>query len=293
MSERTVILAKGISNKYGDREILQNVNFGLEEGDFLVLFGADDAGKTTLLRILMGFQTSYSGAVRLWGKKPNRLTGEKRGWLRFVPDDILWEEKQTGEEYLSYVRRASAAYDKEYQDRLCELFKVTLEEGLLDTSYQNNKLVQIIGALCARPRLILLDEPSRYLSRDVCRILYDLLREHCRQGGSVLLTENQYEKAREYCNRVIYLKEGKVIIYRKVSHPDIRCKAVTVRGGKEEYLSRYLPGIICDRGMIKTYLYKGDMKKLAQLLYHAECQDWTVEELTLTEELEGDYARWK
>ncbi|MCM1568343.1 MAG: ATP-binding cassette domain-containing protein [Roseburia sp.] len=288
-----MISVRDLSSQYGDTIALQNVSFDLAEGDFLTIFGGDDAGKTTLLRILMGFRTRYSGTVKLWGKRPNRLTREQQSRLRFLPDDIIWEGHLTGEEYLSYIQRCSEVYDGEYQEELCRRFGVVLEEGLLDTSYQNNKLVQMIGALCVRPKLILLDEPSTYLETEVYRILCELLQEHCRQGGGVLVTEKSYETAREYSSRCIYLKEGKIAVNARVTHPDIRCKAVTVRGGQEEYLNQYLSRFICERKGTRTYLYKGDMKTLAALMYHAECADWIVEELTLTEELEGNYARWK
>lgn len=293
MRECDAISVRELSHQYGDREILQNVSFDLKEGDFLTLFGDDDSGKTTLFRILMGFQTHYSGTVRLWGRRPNQLTRKQQGRLRFIPDDIVWEEHLTGTEYFSYIRDMTESYDDGYREQLCKNFEINPEEGLLDTSYQNNKLVQIIGALCVRPELILLDEPSNYLDKEPLHMLYELLREHCRQGGSVLLAEKQYEKAREYCNRCIYLKEGKIAVNARVTHPDIRCKAVTVRGGKKEFLDKYLPRLISDREDKKTYLYKGDMKKLAALMYHADCSDWIVEELTLTEELEENYVRWK
>lgn len=293
MRGRNIISVRGLSHHYSDREILQNVSFDLKEGDFLTLFGDDDSGKTTLLRILMGFQTHYSGNVSLWGREPNQLSRQQQGSLRFIPDDIIWEGHLTGMEYLMYIRNMAETYDDEYRKSLCEQFKVALDEKLLDTSYQNNKLIQIIGALCVRPKLILLDEPSNYLDKNTLRILYELLQQHCGQGGSVLLAEKQYEKARKYCSRCLYLKEGKIVVNARVTHPDIRCKAITVCGGEEGFLDQYLPRLISNHEDTKTYLYKGDMKKLAALMYHADCKDWIVEELTLKEELEEDYARWK
>lgn len=293
MTGGSVISVRGLSYGYDDREILQNISFDLKEGDFLTLFGDDDSGKTSLFRILMGFQTRYSGTVKLWGREPNQLSRQQQDSLRFVPDDIIWEGHLTGREYLMYIRDMAEGYDDEYRKLLCEQFKVVLEEGLLDTSYQNNKLVQIIGALCVRPKLILLDEPSNYLDKDARRMLLELLRQHCRQGGSVLIAEKQYENARQYCNRCLYLKEGKAAVKARVTHPDIRCKAVTVCGGKKEFLDKYLPRLISSHEDTRTYLYKGDMKQLAVLMYHADCSDWIVEELTLTEELEENYVRWK
>lgn len=288
-----MISVRNLSNRYGDKIMLQDVGFDLAAGEFLALFGEKGAGKTTLLKILMGLQIHYSGTVKLWGSRPNRLSNEQQGWLRFVPDDIIWEEHLTGWEYLSYIQEIAKQYEQEYQDELFERFKIEPEEELLDTSYQNNKLIQIVGALCVRPKLLVLDDPFHYLGKEAFRMLCGLLKQHCEQGGSVLMAVRHYEEAREYCNRCIYLKEGKMTVNAKVSYPDLRCKAVTVLGGRKEVLEKYLPRMICERGDRRTYLYKGDMKRLAVLMYHAECVDWIVEELTLTEELEGNYARWE
>ena len=78
---------KNISYIYGKNQILDSVNLKFNEKCFSVLFGADDAGKTTLLHLIMGFIPHYRGDV-VWESDTPPI-------IRFVPDDIIWEKRMT------------------------------------------------------------------------------------------------------------------------------------------------------------------------------------------------------
>ena len=287
-----MVRMKYVTSKYNGVQVLKDVNLAVEEGDFLVLFGADDEGKTTLLHILMGFNTSYSGKVALMESRPNNLNVEQRSQVRFVPDSLILEPGMTGADYLQYAKDAAGAYDEALQWALCEENAVSLEKELEYMTAQENKLVQVIGAVCAGPRLLILDEPSNFLGRQAYALLLKHLGQWNRKGMTVLLAAEQYEAAGGFCSRYAYLKGGRIIVDSSAPSGEQRGKIITVAGGKGEVLKKYLPNCISRYDGKTVHYYKGDMQRLALILYYAACEDWAVEELTLREELDGDFSRW-
>jgi len=288
-----MVRLENISNQYEGREILKDVTLSMGYGDFLVLFGADDAGKTTLLHILLGFNTSYSGKVLLMGKRPNQLSAVQMGRVRFVPDDLIMEPGLTGADYLLYAKKAAQDYDIDLQWELCEEFALPFREELSAVTWQQNKLVQVIAAVCARPKLLILDEPGNFLEGSVYRALLGHLEQWNKEGMGILLAAEHYEDAGGYGSRYAYLKEGKLAADKKVMPQDMRGKIVTVAGGDAELIGKYLKKCLRQDREKSIYYYKGNMRSLSAVLYMAECRDWTVEELSLREELEQDFGRWE
>lgn len=274
-----------ISYFYGKRQVLDGITLHIDEKHFTVLFGADDAGKTTLLQLIMGFVPGYQGDI-LWGD-------EKPGIIRFIPDDIIWEKAMTVRQYMRFAGKAASKYDQELQSRLCEEFTILLDAQLLALTYQENKMVQIITAVCANPDFLILDEPMNFLDNDTYLKVLDLLEERNRKGMGILLAAEKYGDVKGRCGSYVYLKEGKIHAFGGVPNPDYRKKIVTVVGGRQESL-RTVMDKVADLGEEKAaYLYQGAMGELPGILGEAEGRDFTVEELTLEEELDADYSRWE
>lgn len=276
---------KNISYSCENNPILDQINLQINEKRFSVLFGADDAGKTTLLHLIMGFVPKYQGHI-LW-------ESEKPPVLRFVPDDIIWERAMTVKQYMKFAGKAAAKYDEELQSRLCEEFSVPQDGQLLDLTYQENKMTQIISALCAKPDFLILDEPGNFLDSGTYVKMLDLLQERNQKGMGILLAAEKYEDAKGRCQNYAYLKEGRILASGEVPVPDYRKKIVTVTGGRQESLNAVMEKV-ADLGEEKgAYLYSGSMEELPAILREAAGKDFTVEELTLEEELEADYSRWE
>lgn len=274
-----------ISYSYGKHQALDQITLQINEKNFSVLFGADDAGKTTLLHLIMGFAPMYQGDI-VWDS-------DKAPIIRFIPDDIIWEKSMTVGQYMGFARKAALRYDQELQSRLCEEFAVPLDGQLLDLTYQENKVAQIVTALCANPDFLILDEPMNFLDSGTYLKVLDLLQERNQKGMGILLAAEKYEDAKGRCGSYAYLKEGKIIASGEVPDPDYRKKIVTITGGRQEGLNAVMDKV-ADMGEEKAaYLYGGAMEELPAILNEAGGRDFTVEELTLEEELEEDYSRWE
>lgn len=290
-----IVNLEQISRKFGKETALWDINLSMEQGDFLLLFGADDAGKTVLLHILMGFDRGYQGQVQVLGLDPAGWGKEERSLIRFVPDGIV-QEDMTGEAYLAMAAEATERYDRKLEKKLCDRLRLPVGEPLLAMTYQENKFIQIVAAVCARPMLLILDEPMNFLGKTGYSLLLKLLAMWNQAGMSILLATEKYSHGEGAGSHYAYLKDGELVKWDKINPQECRKKAVTLRGepeGAGEILHGRVRGIIGKRGGEKTYLYEGAMRELPQLLEEAGARDFIVEELTLEEEIDGDYSRWK
>lgn len=282
-----------LSYAQNGKNILNSIDLSIKQGDFLALFGPDDAGKTTLLHILMGFLTKYEGTAEVFGKSADTWGPEERGQVRFVPDRILWEPYMTAGDYFRFVRSASPVFDEKMQKELCSELEIPMEGRLLELTYQENKFVQIIAAVCVQPKLLILDEPANFLGTQGSRMLLDKLQQWNRSGMGIVLAVEQYEHAKGFCKSYAYLKEGSLIAAGKVPQPDVRWKVITVEGKSPVGFQKAMDQCIGEHNGHTSFLYRGDMKKLSDQLKRLGSKDFAVEEMTLEEELEMDFSRWE
>lgn len=271
-----MIQMRNVSNRYGEKPVLKDVSLSVKQGEGWILFGADDAGKTALLQLLMGFNISFEGKLALMGTRPNRLTREQREKVRFVPDDLIREEGLTGEQFFAYAERASGRYRKEIEEQLCGFFQIPVEQKLTEVSWQENRLIQLIAALAAAPELLILDEPMNLLDAEVWKQVLNCIWVYRQKGMTLLITAVEYEDVPGICDHYAYLKDGSLItgvIEKDTGH----MKRVTaLKGGRRQ-----------------ESLYKGDVSKLQAMLEGAGYRDWTIENLSLREELDMKYAARK
>ena len=290
-----IVNLENISRKFGTKTALWDISFSMEQGDFLILFGADDAGKTTLLHILMGFDRGYEGQAQVFGMNPVDWGKEERSLIRFVPDGIV-QEDMTGAAYLAMASEAAERYDRKLEKKLCDKLRLPIEEPLLTMTYQENKLVQIVAAVCARPMLLVLDEPKNFLGKTGYSLLLKLLAMWNQAGMSILLATEEYSHSEGCGKHYAYLKEGELIKWDNVDAKECRKKAITFRGepeGTKKILQGRVKGLIGKRADERIYLYEGSMNDLPQLIEEVGARDFIVEELTLEEEINRDYSRWK
>lgn len=277
---------------YDDETRLEDINLCIESGDFAVLFGPDDVGKSVLLNVIMGFDMNFKGEVKLFGTPIDKLTVEERHLVRFVPDQALYEDG-SAYDYFKLVSNLAHEYNHELQNELCNTFNIDLDEYICEMTYQDNKLVQIIAAICTCPELLILDEPAKSLTSEAFSNLLVYLKEWNAAGISILITTQEYEEVRGYCNCYAYMKEGKILAADNVSAPDVRKKIISVEGGKINALERSSIQMVAEKNSKKSYIYEGSMDSLAMMLGRSHFNDWLVEDMTLAEELTDDYSRWE
>ncbi len=206
-------------------EALKNVNFSVEQGEYIAVMGESGSGKTTLLNILAAFDKPTNGTVILDGKdltkiKESAVSAFRRDNLGFVFQDFNLLDTFTLEDniYLPLVL-AGKSY-KEMHSRLEPItVKLGIKELLKKYPYEisggQKQRAAVARALITNPRLILADEPTGALDSKATDDLLRLLSEINRSGQTIILVTHSV-KAASRAGRVLFIKDGEVFhhIYR-------------------------------------------------------------------------------
>jgi branched-chain amino acid transport system ATP-binding protein len=203
---------------YGAAPALSGVSLHVTEGEFLCVVGPNGAGKTTLINAVAGILRARSGTIVMGGTElqdlpPHRACG---AGIAVVPEGRRLFTGMTVLENLelgSYLPRAKALR-RESLERALALFpmlKGRLASPAGELSGGQQQMVAIARALMARPRLLLLDEPSLGLSPLVVQDMFDAIRCINAEGMSVLLVEQNVAMAMRVSTRAYVLEEGRMV----------------------------------------------------------------------------------
>ena len=211
---------EGLSVNYGHIEAIRDITFGVEEGTIGTLIGANGAGKTTTLKTISGLRKVRDGKVIFDGKDITTLPPYERVKLGIsqspegrgvFPGMTVRENLDMG----AYVRkdRKTAAYTEDL-DRVMELFprlqeRINQAAGTMSGGEQ--QMLAIGRALMARPRLVLLDEPSMGLAPKLIQQIFSIITQINSQGTTVLLVEQNAAQALKRADTAHVLETGEIV----------------------------------------------------------------------------------
>jgi branched-chain amino acid transport system ATP-binding protein len=210
--------AKNIRVSYGAAAAISDVSLLIEEKDLVVIVGPNGAGKTTLVNALAGLHPIDSGALRMQGRELSRLSAHRYcdEGIALVPEGRRLFTGLTVKENLELgsYRSGARARRAESMREVCAIFPV-LEEKLAapagTLSGGQQQMLAIARALMARPKLLLLDEPSLGLAPAIVLEMFRVIREINARGVAVLLVEQNVAAALDIARRAYVLEEGRIV----------------------------------------------------------------------------------
>jgi branched-chain amino acid transport system ATP-binding protein len=208
---------KGLNVHYGAIHALQGVDVAVEPGQIVTLIGCNGAGKSTTLRAISGLVRPSGGSIRFEGRSIGGLPPHEIVRLGIVhaPEGRGIFANMTVQENLelgAFARsdRAGIARDRERALELFPRLRERLRQSAGTLSGGEQQMLAIARALLARPRLLLLDEPSLGLAPQVVRTIFSIIREINRAGTTILLVEQNAHMALAIAQVGYVLEVGRI-----------------------------------------------------------------------------------
>jgi len=213
-----VLAVENLTSRYGRIEVLHGVSLEVAAGEIVTLVGSNGAGKTTLLRAISGVQPVSAGTVRFAGEAIDHLPAHRRvargiaqvpeGRQVFAPLDVE-DNLRLG----AFTRRdgeIAADLDNVYATFPALAEKRRVPAGALSGGQQ--QMLAIGRALMARPKLVLLDEPSMGLAPFLVEQIFAIIADFRRRGLTVLLVEQNAHAALAIADRGYVIETGRITI---------------------------------------------------------------------------------
>lgn len=203
---------------YGGIKALKGISLHVGEGEIVSVLGANGAGKTTLLKCISSVMKPTGGGITFMGKPlPQKPFEVVEAGIVQVPEGRQIFSKLTVMENLRIgcgLRKDEAQIKKDYE-RVFQLFprlkeRETQYGGLLSGGEQ--QMLAVARGIMARPRLMMLDEPSLGLAPIIVAQIFDIIKEINQSGTSIILVEQNANKALRICSRAYILNVGNVAI---------------------------------------------------------------------------------
>lgn len=212
-----MIKASNISKSYSDFE-LKNVDIEVSEGEIVGVLGPNGTGKSTLMQVLTGQESRDSGDLKVLGLDPEDDPVELRSKIGVLPEREDPPSFLTGREYLEFVSDIRGeVMDWDFPEKL-NLDSHLLEQQTRSLSKGERQKLMVIQAFFHEPELVFIDEPLINLDPLIQERVKDVFREHKERGGSMVLSTHLVSLAEELCDRVVFLRDGKVI--EEVTEPE-------------------------------------------------------------------------
>jgi len=224
MSEAPVALAcRGLTKRYGRVTALRSVDLEVPAGACVALFGRNGAGKTTLLHVAGSLIGSYEGSAEIFGRRVKHGDVEHRRLVGVVLHDTCLYLDLSVIDNLRFFARLYRVPDAEARVREL-LAQFDLEARALsvvrELSRGMKQRLSLARAVVHRPRLLLLDEPYTGLDELSSRSLSSLLEKFVRDGGTVLMSTHDVERAFDNATRAVILEQGSITFDRSTAEID-------------------------------------------------------------------------
>jgi ABC-2 type transport system ATP-binding protein len=193
----------GVSRRFGEILAVDRVDLTIGRGTVIGLIGANGAGKTTVMRMLLGLLRPSGGSVLLFGTPPSRATRSRIG---YVPQNIGLYRDLTVAENMDFIVMAFGLRPPTLEDDLVEVRDTLVS----DVSLGVQRRVAFSAALAHSPELLVLDEPTSGISALARARLWERIRAAAEAGAGVLVSTHSMDEA-DQCDDVVVMSKGAVV----------------------------------------------------------------------------------
>ncbi len=219
----SAIKISNLKKRYKEgKEILHNLNFEIQKGEFVGMLGSNGAGKTTTINCICGITKPSEGIITVYGHDVVKDYKKARASIGLSPQEWTIEIFQTIEEMLHYQAGFFGILGQERKNRIEEMLDIfDLQE------HRKKKFMTLSGGLKRRavvakalvhdPKVLILDEPTAGVDVETRRAIWEYIKKIHKEGKTILLTSHYLEEIEELCDRVIMIKGGNIVMDRSIA----------------------------------------------------------------------------
>ena len=279
--EPAVIRLEGLTKRYGDVIANDGVTFEVEPGEIFGYLGPNGAGKTTTIRLLLGLIKPTAGTASVLGAdvRDRRALTETKANIGYLPDELGFEERLTGNQTLDYFARMRG---DERREELLELFHPPLDRPVETYSHGNKRMLGIVQAFMHDPDLVIMDEPTAGLDPLKQDRMYQFLEEECAAGKTIFFSSHILSEVQRICDRVGIIRDGKIVALEDID-------TLLTQGGKDVWIhlgepvaeDRFVTEEMIDVEIVDAtvrFTYTGDYNALIEHLGGFDLENINIED---------------
>ncbi len=210
-----VIDIKDLKKSFGKNQVLNDVNFSVDQGDIFGFIGPNGAGKTTTIRILLNLVFPSGGSASVFGMDVVKDTKKIKKRLGYLSSEDINHKGLKSIDLLKFTAKIYGMKTNDFNERLKKLadfLELDLKKKIKHLSKGNRKKVYLIRSIIHRPELVILDEPSSNLDPLIKSKMFDLLKEENKEHGTtIFFSSHILSDVQSMCNRISIIKGGKII----------------------------------------------------------------------------------
>ncbi|GAA5142412.1 ABC transporter ATP-binding protein [Thalassotalea piscium] len=288
MSKELLIKLSNVGKEYRSLCALQAINLELNQGEVLGLFGHNGAGKTTMMKLILGVISPTQGNIEVLGVAPDsKASWHMRNQIGYLPENVSFYEQLTGLEVLTYFAKLKG-FNKKHAIALLEQVGVAhaMKRQVKTYSKGMRQRLGLAQAFIGQPKLLLLDEPTVGLDPIATADFYQTVDQLKSQGTSVILCSHVLPGVEQHIDRAMILSSGEMLAtgslveLRQSAHLPVKItvKGITDTLKKDPLLTPYLDQIYAN---ILRVPELDKMEVLRHLLTIPSLEDINVEPANL------------
>ena len=210
------ITLKKVGKLINDKTIVAGLTFGIERGSLVAIIGANDTGKSVLLRLLSGFEKPDYGNIFIHGLDMQKRRSKTRQLIGFVPHETDLDPWLSLEQNIKFSSLLFNVSDLDYKNRIkiySDNLGITSYMGEIasQVSYGIQKRAMLVRALIHNPEILVLDEPTGFMDAPSARLTWDLLKK-IKGEKSIIYVSNALLEVEQAHDRILVFKDGKIIM---------------------------------------------------------------------------------